>query len=134
MPLQTSMVELIEGLASELIDGRESPCLQPHPSAIAADRVRECLHYEDGPGMDLETLAAKTGLSRYQVVRAFKRRYGVPPFSYQLVVRVGRAQRLMKEGLRPAEAAAECGFADQSHFTRHFKRQLGVTPSQYVLA
>jgi len=34
----------------------------------------------------------------------------------------------------PAQVAADCGFADQSHFTRHFKRLTGVTPAQYARA
>jgi AraC-like DNA-binding protein len=47
-------------------------------------------------------------------------------------VRVERARSLLQQGVSPATAATTMGFADQSHFTRHFKRILQVTPSQYA--
>jgi len=71
------------------------------------------------------------GLSRFQALRAFKRHYGMPPHAYQLRVRVGLAQRSLRAGGQPAQVAAEYGFVDQSHLTRHFKRLVGVTPAQY---
>jgi AraC-like DNA-binding protein len=45
--------------------------------------------------------------------------------------RVRRAKALLRAGRTPAEAAAEAGFSDQSHLTRHFKRLLGFTPGRY---
>ena len=42
------------------------------------------------------------------------------------------AQKSLREGVSPADVAAELGFVDQSHFTRHFKRLVGVTPARYV--
>jgi len=80
----------------------------------------------------LTTLAQEAGLSRYQVLRAFKRRYGLPPQSYRMRVRMAIAQRMLRDGAAPAFVAAELGFVDQSHLTRHFKRVLGVTPAVYA--
>ncbi|HEY0468097.1 MAG TPA: helix-turn-helix domain-containing protein, partial [Polyangiaceae bacterium] len=76
----------------------------------------------------------RAGLSRFEALRAFKKRYGLPPHAYQLCLRIGHARRLLLEGAPAAEVAARCGFADQSHFTRHFKRFNGVTPMQYATA
>jgi AraC-like DNA-binding protein len=42
--------------------------------------------------------------------------------------RVAMARRLIARGLPLAEAAAACGFADQSHMTRLFVREYGVSP------
>jgi AraC-like DNA-binding protein len=72
------------------------------------------------------------GLSRHQAWRAFKRHYGLPPHDYQLRVRIGLAQRALREGRRAADIAADYGFVDQSHLCRHFKRLVGVTPSAYA--
>jgi len=47
-------------------------------------------------------------------------------------VRVERARRLLQKGTSPAIVAANLGFADQSHFGRHFKRIMHVTPIQYA--
>jgi AraC-like DNA-binding protein len=74
------------------------------------------------------------GLSYYQAWRAFKRHYGLPPHDYQLRVRIGLAQRALREGRPAADIAADYGFVDQSHLCRHFKRLVGVTPSAYARA
>jgi hypothetical protein len=62
----------------------------------------------------------------------FGRQIGVPPHAYQNHVRVERGRALLSAGASPAETAAQVGFADQSHFTRHFRRILNVTPAAYA--
>ncbi len=116
-------------LLEELIAHRGTPALGA-PQLRNAERMRAHLH--ENPDVDLDTLARAAGLSRFQALRAFKRRYALPPHAYQLCLRVTRARLLLLEGMSPVAVAAECGFADQSHFTRHFKRCYGVTPRQYV--
>jgi AraC-like DNA-binding protein len=82
----------------------------------------------------LAELAALSGVSRFQLLRGFSRAVGATPHAYLLQQRVRLARRLLAAGRRPAEAAAEAGFADQSHLTRAFGRQLGVTPASYRAA
>jgi AraC-like DNA-binding protein len=131
MQVQSQLLELSEVMISELIAGAR----QPRPAAAltlrGVARMRECLN-EEGLSIDLETLAKRAGLSRFQALRAFKQRYGLPPHAYQLCLRMGHARRLLLEGAPAADVAVRCGFADQSHFTRHFKRFHGVTPMQYA--
>lgn len=79
----------------------------------------------------LADLAADLGLSRYQLLRAFRTTMGVPPYAWLAQYRVARARALLDAGVRPAEAAALVGFADQAHLTRWFRRVLGVTPAAY---
>jgi AraC-like DNA-binding protein len=79
----------------------------------------------------LADLAADLGLSRYQLLRAFRTTVGVPPYAWLAQHRVTRARGLLEAGLRPAEAAGLVGFADQAHLTRWFRRVLGVTPAAY---
>ncbi|CAL9423038.1 AraC family transcriptional regulator [Streptomyces sp. enrichment culture] len=79
----------------------------------------------------LGDLAADLGLSRYQLLRAFRTTMGVPPYAWLAQYRVARARALLDAGVRPAEAAALVGFADQAHLTRWFRRVLGVTPAAY---
>jgi AraC-like DNA-binding protein len=45
--------------------------------------------------------------------------------------RVGRARRLLLDGLAPGEVAPATGFYDQAHLTRHFRKLVGVTPGRY---
>lgn len=82
----------------------------------------------------LAELAALSGVSRFQLLRGFSRSVGATPHAYLLQRRVRIARQLLAEGRRPCEAAAEAGFVDQSHVTRAFVRQLGVTPARYRAA
>ncbi|KAB2344716.1 AraC family transcriptional regulator [Actinomadura rudentiformis] len=79
----------------------------------------------------LADLAADLGLSRYQLLRAFRDAEGMPPYAWLAQHRVARARALLDAGHRPAEAATLVGFADQAHLTRWFRRVLGVTPGAY---
>jgi AraC-like DNA-binding protein len=78
-------------------------------------------------------LAKEAGLSRYQLIRAFAREFGLTPHAYILQRRIALAQRLIRAGRDLAAVATEAGFCDQSHLTRWFMRQFGVTPRRYAV-
>jgi AraC-like DNA-binding protein len=86
-------------------------------------------HYADP--VPLQELARLAGLSPYHLNRSFCRKIGMPPHAYQLQVRIARAKSALRTGASIARVALDTGFADQSHFTRVFKRLVGGTPSQY---
>jgi len=81
----------------------------------------------------LEQLAAVARLSVYHFARQFKRATGLPPHQFVIRRRVERAKQLLQTGggFSLAEVAARVGFSDQSQFTHHFKRLVGVTPGQF---
>ena len=83
--------------------------------------------------MCLDHLAALAHMSPYHFARLFKKSTGLPPHQYVIARRVERAKELLRDRdpLPLAEVAAETGFSSQSHFTRHFKRFVGVTPRQF---
>jgi AraC-like DNA-binding protein len=63
---------------------------------------------------------------------AFKRTFGVSPHAYVIRRRVRQAAELMLSGDAPlSEIAIHCGFADQAHFSRQFRRTMGRTPSAW---
>jgi len=82
----------------------------------------------------LRELAAVSGLSRFELVRRFHAQTGLTPHAFQTDLRIARARRLLAGGEPPAAVAAACGFADQPHLTRVFKRAVGVTPARYAAA
>jgi AraC-like DNA-binding protein len=132
LQLQSELLQLSDLMVHALIAGMPAHAAAAGgPSIRGTARMRECLH-EEGFDIDLETLARKVGLSRYQALRSFKRRYGLPPHAYQMAVRLGQARRLLSEGSPSVDVALRCGFADQSHFNRHFKQTYGVTPVHYA--
>jgi AraC family transcriptional regulator len=83
--------------------------------------------------LTLDDLAAVARLSPYHFARLFKNSTGLPPHQYVISRRVERAKELLRDegGLPLADVATEVGFANQSHFTRHFKRLVGVTPKRF---
>jgi AraC-like DNA-binding protein len=56
---------------------------------------------------------------------------GLPPHAYLNQLRVRRSRLLLDDGIPAAAVAAQVGFADQAHLTRHFKRVVGVPPAAY---
>jgi AraC family transcriptional regulator len=82
--------------------------------------------------ISLNDLAALTGLSLSHFTKQFKRATGLPPYQYVIQQRVERAKVLLRDDtLNVAEVSQALGFFDQSHFVRHFKARVGVTPSDY---
>ncbi|WP_017612976.1 helix-turn-helix transcriptional regulator [Nocardiopsis salina] len=102
-----------------------------HRARPEAERARQELVSRLVDPPSLEELAAGAGMSPFALTRAFRSVYGLPPHAYLNQTRVGRARELLRAGRRPGEVAAEVGFADQSHLTRHFRRHLGVPPAAY---
>jgi AraC-like DNA-binding protein len=105
-----------------------------HAEHAAVRRARRHLYERWDRRVMLGDLAAVAGLSRFELVRCFRADTGLTPHAYQLNLRIARARELLARGLAPAAVAAECGFADQPHLTRVFKRAVGVTPGRYAAA
>lgn len=99
-----------------------------HP---ALRRIRDLIREHYARPITLSELVAASGLSRFHLVRAFAKEFGLPPHAYQVHVQIAKAKTLLAADASPAFAGAEVGFSDQSHFTRHFKRSIGVTPGLY---
>lgn len=74
-------------------------------------------------------LADCVRLSKYHFARAFRRSTGMSPQGYVARRRIERAQHLMlRTDTTLSRIAFECGFSDQSHFSRAFVKALGETP------
>ena len=112
--------------------GRPGPGRRLEQAALA--RVRERLAAEPQRLPAMAELEACAGVDRWTLARQFRLAYGVSPSGYRVQRQVARAQALMRAGLALAAVAAEAGFADQSHFTRQFRRTVGLTPAQWRAA
>lgn len=87
-------------------------------------------HYTEH--ISIRGLAEITGLSLSQFDRRFKELFQMTPSNYIHRVRVNAARSMLeKSGESIGEIAVECGFYDQSHFTKRFKRVIGMSPSAY---
>jgi len=79
----------------------------------------------------LEEIARRAGLSKSALFRAFAKSKGVTTYSYLMNIRIGKARKLLEQGVLPIEAALQTGFSDQSHFTNYFSRFIGLPPGIY---
>jgi AraC family transcriptional regulator len=107
--------------------------------ALPRARLRAVVEYIEehlDASPTLEQIAAVARLSPYHFARQFKTATGLPPHEYVIARRVERAKQFLQGGgdLALAEVAAQAGFSDQSQFSRHFKRLVGVTPGQFRMS
>jgi AraC family transcriptional regulator len=93
-------------------------------------RVTEFLRDDLKANASLTDLASLCGLSRSHFAAAFKQTLGMPSHRWLMMQRLSRAKELLCKTKAPiSQIAAECGFADQAHLTRVFKKAFGVGPA-----
>lgn len=94
-------------------------------------QLLEYIHANLHRNMALSELAGVAGLSVYAFARRFRAAFGAPPHAFVLDQRIDAARRLLEESELPLKCVADrCGFADQSHMTRSFRRRFDRTPGQ----
>ena len=121
---------------------RLSSALKPTSTApldpIPTDAVRalmECIRSAVLSGdWNVSGVAKQCGVSRKRVHQVMTRWIGMSPSDYLRTVRLHRAKDMLLQGQPVATVAAACGFADQAHFTRWFRRAFGYTPGDLVQA
>jgi AraC-like DNA-binding protein len=125
----------VEEIVTHVVQRLVSPVARPaHDESTCSVSVRKARQrIDDDPArpVTLAEWAALSGMSRYQIVRAFSRELGITPYSYVIQRRVRLARALLETGEALASAAQLAGFADQSHMTRAFMRQFGVSPGRF---
>ena len=95
------------------------------------ERVRSAVL---GGDWNVSGMAKQCGVSRERIHQVMKRWIGMSPSDYLRTVRLHRAKEMLLRGQPVASVAAACGFADQAHFTRWFRRAFGYTPGDLVQA
>jgi len=93
--------------------------------------ARDYMHANFDRQISLQELAQLCSLSSFHFLRAFRKAVGLAPAEYLRNIRIDYAKKLLRSGMEIIDAASACGFFDQSHLNRHFKRMVGVTPGQY---
>ena len=95
-------------------------------------RAREILRANIKRGVALKEVARECGLSVGYFSHAFRRTLGVAPHKWLIEQRVAVSkEKLRGDELSLSDVAAECGFSDQSHLTRVFRRAVGVSPGAW---
>jgi AraC-like DNA-binding protein len=125
------------GIAATLADALRRLGGRPAPRPVPIDLravglARDYLAAHASEQTPASTLEAITGTDRFTLARHFRRALGTSPDRYRTMRRLGIARAAIERGLPLAQAAADAGFADQSHMTRQFKRAYGLTPARWT--
>jgi AraC-like DNA-binding protein len=112
------------------VAGVATPVRTANHAAVA--RARDYIDANLGSSCRLDELERASGYDRWQLSRDFRALLGASPYRYLIFRRLDAARRMMAEGLGLADIAYACGFSDQSHFTRHFKKAFGMTPKAWA--
>ncbi|MBD3887226.1 helix-turn-helix transcriptional regulator [Phormidium tenue FACHB-886] len=109
------------------------PTIADGLSKHALEQALSYIHAHLDQEVTLPQLAEVVGMSQYYFCRLFKQSMGMPPHQYLLQQRVERAKQLLQQHkFSIADIALQCGFSNQSHLNRHFKRIVGVTPFTFL--
>ncbi|MDA3922863.1 MAG: AraC family transcriptional regulator [Salinisphaera sp.] len=129
---------LIDSVVSDLLTEiiartieRSRPVLRGGLSRSNARQVRDFIDAHLDASLNLRDIAATAGLSEFHFQRMFQASFGVSPAVWVSSRRTSRAKELLKGTAPIADIAVQCGFSDQSHLTRVFKRMKGITPGVF---
>jgi AraC family transcriptional regulator len=123
-------------LATHVVHRYGGQCLAARPNRggltpLQARRAMELLDAHLSGRILLKDLAAACNLSVRHFTRAFRQTTGMAPHQWLVQRRIEKAKDLLSQTVHPLSVvAADCGFADQSHFTGVFTRAVGATPAE----
>lgn len=129
-PLEQS--DALAELARALAAVAGMPHVRGKGDYLAARRARDYLHANFTRVVTLEEVEAATGRDRWSLSHDFRTFYGTSPYRYLTMRRLDAVRRMLLSGISLASAAADAGFADQSHMTRHFLKTFGLTPGRWL--
>lgn len=114
---------------------RQEETQHPSPVMPKNDRILELLRYIDrhiAEDLDIDALAERFYISKYHMMRLFRRETGSTIHNYVSQRRLLLARQLIGEGMRATEACYRCGFRSYSSFTRAYGKHFGTTPTGRV--
>jgi len=114
-----------------LVAGRVLELQRPKAARGLAIIVGQQMRAQGPQADSIGEIGAQRGISRFQLIRAFKQTFGLTPEDFRRQLRVERARALLAGQRQLSEVAFCAGFADQSHMTREFRRLVGLSPGNY---
>ncbi|MBE9066806.1 helix-turn-helix transcriptional regulator [Leptolyngbya cf. ectocarpi LEGE 11479] len=126
----TLAVHLIQNYATD------NPIVRDYEDGLSRYQLKQAIDYIQAnldQTIKLADIATLLGMSQYYFCRLFRQSMGIPPYQYVIRQRVERAKQLLRRDRQVAisDISLECGFANQSHLSKHFRQLTGTTPKAY---
>ncbi|MBQ7821608.1 MAG: helix-turn-helix transcriptional regulator, partial [Clostridia bacterium] len=103
------------------------------PQKERFDQIRDKMIANYSNEWKLSQLADMSGYSQSYFCSKYKKLYGISPIDELLSFRINQAKNeLLRKNCSITEISEKCGFASIQHFSRYFKRLVGMTPSEYA--
>ena len=110
----------------------QSPSGSPSLPGFKLRQITDWMAQNVAEDFNLDRLAAQAGLSKFYFNRLFKSALGVSPSRYHMTLRMDEAKRLLRETkMTIVSVGLEVGYANPSHFAQLFRRETGLSPSDY---
>lgn len=128
---------LITALCAHLLCNYTSEKYQivEHRGGLCRSRLKVAIEYIENhitDNISLLDIAAELDISQYHFCRLFKESMGTSPHQYIIQKRIEHGQNLLvKTSNKIADISLAAGFANQGHFSYHFRKLTGTTPKQY---
>jgi AraC-like DNA-binding protein len=126
---ETRLWDVVDRVRTSLGEPTSPPTEPAAPDL--AEQLRAFLDARVFEPLTMRSAAGDIGAGPTQLARAFSSAFGIPPHVYILGRRLEAARDRILDGQDLADVAAEVGFYDQAHLSRHFKRYLGTTPDRF---
>jgi len=79
----------------------------------------------------LDLLAKFMNMDKFNFAKAFRAKYGLSPINYVIMKKIFKAKQLIYQNTNLTQLAYQFNFSDQAHFSKQFKRFIGVSPKAY---
>lgn len=125
---------IVEAFLLALATRHGGPASAAARSALTRHQLRSLfawIQHNLGDALTVDRIAERVGMSAAHFSRAFKRATGKTPWGYVVDLRLERAAALLKAGESASGVAESCGFSDQAHLSRLFKRRYGTSPAAF---
>jgi AraC family transcriptional regulator len=128
---------LIMALSAHLLCNytNKNKTIAEYKGGLSRSKLKLALEYIHGQiniNISLAEISAELDISQYHFCRLFKQSMGISPYQYIIKKRVEYAQNLLKRtDHKIIDIAMDVGFANQGHFSHHFRKIVGITPKQY---
>ena len=114
------------------VTGEESHSGSPSLPGYKLRQITDWMAEHVAEDLNLDRLAAQAGLSKFHFHRLFKSAMGLSPSRHHINLRMNAARQLLHETKKTVvDVALDVGYTNPSHFAKLFRRETGLTPSEY---